>query len=127
YFHKTGRVVWILLAVTLVRDAAGRPMHFVAQIMDITARREAGQRVKASLEEKEVLLREIHHRVKNNMQIVSSLLQLQSAYVTDAGTLRMFAECADRIKSMALIHEKLYMSRDLAAIDFGAYVESLVA
>ncbi len=78
-----------------------------------------------SLEEKEVLLREIHHRVKNNMQIITSLLNLQSAYISDKKTVEMFKESQNRIRTMALIHEKLYKSKDLAKIDLKEYLRSL--
>jgi two-component sensor histidine kinase/integral membrane sensor domain MASE1 len=96
-------------------------------IRDMSDQKEAEQKIKASLAEKEVLLKEIHHRVKNNMQIISSLLQLQSTYISDPTTMRIFEESCDRIKSMALIHEKLYQSHNLANVDFPEYLRSLVA
>lgn len=103
-------------------------VEFLSTIMrDITVQKETEQKIKASLEEKEVLLKEIHHRVKNNMQIVSSLLQLQSGYIEDPKAQTIFEECRDRIKSMALIHEQLYQSNDLAQIDFPEYLRNLVS
>jgi two-component sensor histidine kinase len=74
-----------------------------------------------------VLLREIHHRVKNNLQIVSTLLDLQSSHTTDLDALRMFQESRSRVKSMALIHERLYRSQELARVNFGEYIRQLAA
>lgn len=78
-----------------------------------------------SLKEKEVLLREIHHRVKNNLQIISSLLNLQSGQIEDEGARQQYAASHERIRAMAMVHEKLYESKDLSGIDFGDYVSSL--
>ena len=85
------------------------------------------QQLRRSLAEKESLLKEIHHRVKNNLQIVASLLYLQEEYVTDEKGVEILRESQNRVKSMALIHEQLYGTSDLANIDFGRYIQGLSA
>ncbi|HBH61381.1 MAG TPA: hypothetical protein DDX85_06530 [Nitrospiraceae bacterium] len=126
YVHKEGHIVWILLSVSLVRDEHGAPLHFVSQIQDITKRKQAEIQIAASLKEKEVLLQEIHHRVKNNMTVISSLIKLQSDKVTDEHYKELFNESTNRIKTMALIHEKLYRSDDLARIVFSDYLKDMI-
>jgi two-component sensor histidine kinase len=96
------------------------------EILDITERKKAERQIKASLKEKEVLLAEVYHRVKNNMQVIISLLRLQAKNIEDKKHADMFIESEDRIRSMALIHEQLYQSQDFANIDFGEYTKSLV-
>jgi two-component sensor histidine kinase len=88
---------------------------------------EGEERIRTSLKEKEILLKEIHHRVKNNLQIVSSLLYLQASRTEHPGAVSALKESRARIKSMALIHEKLYQSPNLASIDMGEYTRNLVS
>ncbi len=80
----------------------------------------------ATLQEKELLLREIHHRVKNNLQIISSLLNLQIPYIKDEQSIEFFKESQNRVKSISMVHEKLYQSKNLDKIDFGEYISNIV-
>nr|WP_255429548.1 histidine kinase dimerization/phosphoacceptor domain -containing protein [Ramlibacter albus] len=96
-----------------------------AAVRDITRAKEIEQQMRSSLREKEALLQEIHHRVKNNLQIIASMLSLQSGYIRDEVLLEHFQESQGRIRSMALIHEKLYQSETLARIDLTDYIRGL--
>ncbi|MBW2650869.1 MAG: hypothetical protein JRC66_07700 [Deltaproteobacteria bacterium] len=94
-------------------------------VRDVTDRKHAEDQIKHSLREKESLLAEIHHRVKNNMQIISSLLSLQSKDIDNERALSLIKNCEDRIRSMSLVHEKLYLSEDLSSISFNDYITSM--
>ncbi len=120
----------VLLGFIIVADTGANRSRRreLALVQDQLAERQLAERqLTSSLEEKGVLLKEIHHRVKNNMQLISSLLSLQSGYITDEATLLAMRDSKDRIKAMALVHEKLYGSEDLAMVDFDGYAESLVS
>ncbi len=122
--RKDGEKRRVEISSTVIKNSAGK-MQTVAQILDITERKEIEEEIKTSLKEKEVLLQEIHHRVKNNLQIISSLLNLQSRHIKDSESLEMFQESRSRIRSMALVHEKLYRSKSFADVDFKGYIQSL--
>ena len=140
---RDGHVVWVHGEAKVGRDSDGRPMFLQGVAFDITDRKEAEEalrhardelevkvknrtaQIQASLQEKEVLLKEIHHRVKNNLQLISSMMRLQSGTIEDPAMLHVFRESQDRVKTMARIHEELYKSKDLARIDFEKYARGL--
>lgn len=93
---------------------------------DITEQKRAEENTLKSLKEKEVLLKEVHHRVKNNLQVISSILNLQTSYLKDKGTINLLKECQNRIKTMAFIHESLYQNKDFSQINFSEYIVTLV-
>jgi PAS domain S-box-containing protein len=113
--------------VRLVRLPYGRQRLVRGSLTDITGRKRADAALRASLDEKTVLLKEVHHRVKNNLQIVSSLLSLQANRVQNPLALETLQDTQNRVRSMALIHETLYRSQNLAQVNFAAYVERLCA
>jgi len=110
---------------TLVYDDLHRPVKVVGSIRDISERKKSEERILASLREQDILFKEIHHRVKNNMQVMISLLRLQMNHVQDPTVQTMLKESQGRIRSMALVHEKLYQSQNLAKIDLGDYIRTL--
>ena len=109
------------------RQEDGRPKLLLELFHDITDRKQAEDKIKASLKDKEVLLKELHHRVKNNLQVISSLLNLQLGYIKDKHSIEVFEESRNRVRSMALVHEKLYQSENLSMINFAEYIQSLAS
>lgn len=126
YQKKNGAIFPIELRTTLIRDDTGQPVSMWAIIRDISARKSEEEALQRSLEEKETLLREVHHRVKNNLAAIGSLLELQRDSIVEPHSLSLFNDLGSRIKSMALVHEMLYRSDHLSRIDFHNYLEALV-
>ncbi len=125
--HRTkqgeSRDVYVIAQAMILSD---RPVvHTIWH--DITERKKAEELILSSLKEKEVLLKEIHHRVKNNLQVINSLLNLQAKNIADTKIRAIFEDARNRVNSMALIHQKLYQSEDLSHINFNEYLGSLVA
>lgn len=123
---KTGESIWVEISSAPLKDADGKIIGSIGIHSDITDRKKYENTIETSLKQKDLLLKEIHHRVKNNLQIISSLIKLQSAHVNDKEIHSMFAESQNRIKTMALIHEKLYRSTDISVIEFYDYIKNLV-
>lgn len=118
---------FITVHYEVIRNEEGRPIKTYGTNQDITEIKTAENKIKESLMEKEVLLKEIHHRVKNNLQIISSLLNLQTRYVEGEETINILKESQNRVKTMAIVHEKLYQSANLKDIDLKEYIENLVS
>ncbi len=136
-YRKDGSEYWVELNIVPLFSAEGNLKHFVSIQRDITGRKQAEARIYNSLQEKEVLLKEIHHRVKNNLQVVSSLLKLQVGHLKQVGhfqkggplkddrTIAALKDSQYRVRAMALVHEKLYQGADLARTDFASYAKNL--
>jgi PAS domain S-box-containing protein len=117
--------VWTSQAIRCVRDAKGNPSYFVVILQDITERKKSEEGLRNSVSEKEALLRELYHRTKNNMQMICSLLNLESSQFDDPRVTEEFHLIGNKIISMSLVHEMLYVSRDLSSIDLSDYIEDL--
>jgi len=121
--RKDGSIVEVSIGISPIRNDAGDLTGAAVIARDITRAKDAERRLLASLREKEVLLKEVHHRVKNNLQVISSLLSLQGA--RDSTSPGVFAEMQNRVRSISLFHEKLYQARDLAHVEVGEYLRDL--
>ena len=117
--------LWISSTLTPIYGEDGILKKLVVVDSDITAGKNMQKQIETSLKEKDVLLKEIHHRVKNNLQIIISLLNLQTGYIKDEVTLKAVKDGQSRVRSMALVHEKFYQSDELSEIDFAEYIEKL--
>jgi PAS domain S-box-containing protein len=122
---KDGSYFWVDATVVPFLDENKKPYQYVAIKFDITARIEAEEIIKAALREKEVLLRELYHRTKNNMQVISSILNLKAATLQDEKTIEILEDMGNRIKTMAMVHQKLYQSQDLSSVDLKEYIKDI--
>lgn len=120
-----GQIRHVRGIATLTRDASGRPVRMSGTNQDITASVRAEESIRRSLAEKETLLREIHHRVKNNLAIVGSLVHFQSRKLSSEKDVEALAELRQRIQAMSLVHDRLYQNHDVAHVDFADYVQML--
>jgi PAS domain S-box-containing protein len=125
HMDRFGHYHWIEEVAVPRFDIEGRYEGHVGCCVDVTERREQAERLGAALKEKETLLKEVHHRVKNNLQVISSLLDLQAGASRDPALKAAMREGQGRVRAMSLIHETLYQSGDFARIPFGEYLERL--
>lgn len=121
-----GRPIMLETHAVPLRDESDRIIALLGITLDITERKQAEGKILSSLKEKEILLREIHHRVKNNLNVIISLLRLQSRYITEPALLHVFQDCQNRIRSMALIHERLYQTKDFTGVNYKEYIDALI-
>lgn len=121
-----GRQFWFQAIKVPQFDDRGNFIGLVGVARDITQQRDDEEKIRASLKEKEILLKELHHRVKNNMQVISSLLNLQARQVEDPRLRKTLEDCRDRVRSMSLVHAKIYGSEDLSHIEFGTLLNSIL-
>ena len=124
--HKDGYTVPVEIHANFILDERGNPLEILGVARDITERKRIEKQIKTSLKEKEILLREIHHRVKNNLTVISSLLSMQANIVPDQVAHLALQESQSRVNAMALIHETLYQSESLASVNLDRYVKDLM-
>lgn len=124
--HRSGASVWTEVNLAYLRDEAGRPIGIVSVSRDISARKRAEEKLQASLAEKEALLREVHHRVKNNLQLISSLVNFSAREMKEPAGREALTQIRLRIRAIAMTHDKLYKSPDLSRVEIGEFLTDLL-
>lgn len=124
--RKDGAAIDVSIRLSPIRDELGAAVGVSEIARDVTASKEADRRLKASLREKEALIKEVHHRVKNNLQVISSLLNLEAGRITEREAIVAFRASQSRVRSIALFHESVYKSKDLSQVDMSRYLEDLL-
>lgn len=122
---NSGTEYWLEVYMNPIFDTIGKVAEISLVAHDVSEKKKVSLEIEESLKEKEVLLKEIHHRVKNNLQVISSILNLQGSFVDDEKTLSILQESRNRVRSMAIIHEYLYKTKDFSSINFGDYIKNL--
>ncbi len=122
---KDGSFFWVDTTIVPFLDENRKPYQFVSIKFDITARVQSDEIIKSALRDKEVLLRELYHRTKNNMQVISSMLNLKAATLHDKKMIEILEDMGNRIKTMAIVHQKLYQSQNLSSVDLKEYIKDI--
>lgn len=126
FIHKNGNVIWAIVSASLIVNIDGEPVSAIVSINNITERIMAEKQLEKNLREKEILIREVHHRVKNNMQVISAILSLQADEIGDERLSSILDECQRRVHSMSKVHEMMYRTRDLEHLDMAEYAHELI-
>ena len=123
---SSGKMMTMLGAASPLYDSEDKVRGAVGAFMDITERKRAEEKLRAALEEKEILLREVHHRVKNNLQAIVHLIEMQAKNITDSASLVFLKELKEQARTMSLVYEQVYQSENIAHISIAPYLEKLV-
>jgi PAS domain S-box-containing protein len=126
YIHREGHPIWADVSIALLRDERGEPAIFITHMLDITENKRFEDRLQRLVAEKDTLMKELQHRVKNNLGVVASLLNLEEGKCLDESARNALSNAIARVSSISAIYERLYLSEDLASVDLALYVEDLV-
>jgi len=126
FIDKSGSVIWAIVSASLIVNIDGEPVFAIVSINNITERIIAQKQIEKNLREKDILIREIHHRVKNNMQVISAILSLQADEINDERLSTVLNQCMTRVQSMSKVHEMMYRTSDLEHLDMSEYIDEMI-